>query len=128
MLEHRQTMNMDLIFVMVLFTMIFASNQAIMPLKEGWEKLNGDLGLYDEFDVEIRGKFQQKYNETLGNITEAYQYKPQYSEKLGEYQYMIYYSSDLGPVQAEIIIRRASNKQYYQFHEFTLLDPPAGWA
>lgn len=57
MLEHHQTRHMGLTVLVLLFTMIFASNQAIMPISEGWEKPNEDLGLYEQFDEEIRAKF-----------------------------------------------------------------------
>lgn len=94
-------------------------------MTEGLERLNGNLGVYEQFDQEIRKDFFKKFNKTLGNITEAYLSKQDYSKKLGGFNYTIYYNSDLGDVEAQIIIRYFLD--YIEFRSFKLLNPPADW-
>lgn len=85
MLVHSQTINLGLYIVMVLLIMIPHTNSSIMSSNDGWEKLDKDLGVYGQFDLAIRDKFSQNFNHTLRDITEAYKYKAEYSDRLGEY-------------------------------------------
>lgn len=70
MLVRSQTIiNLGLCFVMVLLIMTPHTNSAIMSSNDGWEKLDKDLGVYEQFDLAIRDKFLQNFNHTLRDIT-----------------------------------------------------------